>query len=201
MLSIMKRTNYFNIAIVVFIVIALLAVGYYAYTKDNASGMKTYANAAYGVSFTYPNTYTIEEASTTGAQEGEIVTLTPKGTVVPANGENPSAMTVGMYKGLGARASSSDPTLQWVKTSPYSNFDLSKVDPGATTIGNKPGLLYTWDGLYSGTTVVTTHNGNIIAFSVTYDGNSDLQLRQDFTSLVESVQFTEAGTTTPVRAK
>jgi hypothetical protein len=40
------------------------------------------------------------------------------------------------------------------------------------------------------------HKGNVILFSVTYDGEADLSKREDFTDIISTVQLLN-GTTTP----
>ncbi len=194
----MKRPNYFNIAIITFTVIALGALGYYGYTSKYGNGQQTYSNDIYGIAFAYPKNYKVEENALTGSNPGTAVVLMDKKSIIPANGEGPVAITIGMYPSSLSASSSlseSDPILSWIKSSPYSNFSQSQQNaPSATTIANQSAYLYTWDGLYNGTTIVTAHNGNIIAFSVTYDGNNDLQIRQDFTDLVASVQFLDGNT-------
>jgi hypothetical protein len=196
----MKRTNYFNIAIITFIVIALGAIGHWGYTSKYGPGTKTYSNETYGVTFTYPNNYDLQENSLSSAQGATVVVLTDKKAVSPSNGEGPVSMTIGMYPlAAFSPASGADPLLSWVTSSPYSNFSQSaQKEPGLTTIANQNAYLYTWDGLYNGTTVTTLHDGSIITFSVTYDGNSDMQIRQDFTDLVASTQFTGSTTTSAV---
>jgi hypothetical protein len=106
-----------------------------------------------------------------------------------------------MYEGTGTTTiGNQDPLLAWIRTSPYSNFALTaQQDPGTTMIADQDARLYTWDGLYQGTTVVALNRGNVIMFSVTYDGEADLKKREDFTELVASVRFNEtrAATSTP----
>lgn len=183
-----------TIILVVFIAV-LLGVGWYLFLRKDGTTLLTYSNPAYGLSFSYPDNYKLSESAATGNQHGTVVTLTERGISIPKNGEGPTAITIGMYEGLGTSTS----LLSWVKTSPYSNFNLSgTTTPGSTTVSNKPALLYTWDGLYQGTSLAVEHGGNIILFAVTYDGETDLKKRSDFTDLVTSVRFGDVttGTTT-----
>jgi hypothetical protein len=192
----MKPRHTQTIAIVSFIVILIGVFVYMKYGKISSS-LKTYSNQNYGVTFQYPDSYQLAEIKQTEGQTGTIVTLTDKGTKVPENGEGPTAITVSMYDGTSLQTSAQDPLLSWIKNSPYSNFNLSRqTNPGTTTIASQNALLYTWDGLYQGTTLATTHRGNVILFSVTYDGEADLSKRQDFTDLISSVEFLN-GSTTP----
>jgi hypothetical protein len=190
----MKPRHTQTLAIISFIVILLGVILYMKY--DHASTLATYTNQNYGVTFQYPTSYKLTETKQTEGQTGTIVTLTDKGFKTPANGEGPTAITVAMYDAT-ASPKVKDPLLAWITTSPYSNFTLSRgTTPGTTTIANQDARLYTWDGLYQGTTLATMHKGNVILFSVTYDGQADLAKRNDFTDIISTVQFLH-GTTTP----
>ena len=189
----MKKINIYTVATLVFVGVLVLAFGFYHFNKNKGTGLATYANAVYGISFTYPEDYELTEHQVTEGRSGVIVTITEKGITIPENGEGPTAITVAMYDGTSATTESS--LLSWIKTSPYSNFTLAQqTEPGVTTIAGQDGYLYTWDGLYQGTTVVTEHEGNIIMLSVTYDGQADLEKRGVFTDLVTSVNLVEPGT-------
>jgi hypothetical protein len=200
----MKMKNIQTIAALTFLAILVVVGGYLVFKKNNVP-MKTYANTSYGVAFEYPSSYDLTETTVTEGQPGTIVTLTDKGVEIPVNGEGPTAITLGMYEGTGTGAvGNQDPLLNWIRTSPYSNFTLSKQsDPGLTTIADQDARLYTWDGLYQGTTLVTIHNGNILIWSVTYDGESDMKKREDFSDIIANIRLTEKGvaTSTPVTNK
>lgn len=188
----MKTTSIYTVSTIVFIGIVLLAVGFYAYTKNKSDGVQTYSNARYGISFSYPKDYVLKEHEVTEGMSGTVATITEDDAPLPENGEGPTAITVSMYDG--SAATSSLPV--WIKTSPYSNFSLARqAEPGITQVAGQDAYLYTWDGLYQGTTVVTKHAGNIIMFSVTYDGETDLEKRAAFTDLVANAIFTQPGST------
>jgi hypothetical protein len=187
----MKRTNIYTISVIIFIAIILL--GFYLYKRGSEPNLLTYTNTTYGISFTYPDNYELTEHTVTEGQPGTIVTITDRGITMPENGEGPTAITVAMYDG--AQATTTLPV--WIKTSPYSNFSLARqAEPGVTQVAGQNGYLYTWDGLYQGTTVVTEHENNIIMFSVTYEGESDLEKRNVFTNLVAGTVFIEPGAAT-----
>ncbi len=193
----MKRTNFQTLAIITFAIIILGVAGYLMYRKNHPE-MKTYANAQYGITFDYPDSYDLTETAHTQGQPGTLVTLTEHGVSIPSNGEAPTAITIAMYEGTGTTTvGNQDPLLAWIRTSHYSNFTAAnQSDPELTTVANKDARLYTWDGLYQGTTVVTLHQGNIIMFTVTYDGETDLKKRQDFTDLIQKVKFLDEGNAT-----
>lgn len=189
----MKRANYQNIAIITFAVILCTVASYLIYNKHYKSPPpKTYENSSYGISFLYPAEYELKETPLTEGQVGTLVTLIngkEKGS--QKSGQDPTSITVAMYDSAGTTTPKQDPLETWIRTSPYSNFTLSaQTPPGETTVGGKTAFLYTWDGLYHGTTVVTLFDDHIFMFTVTYAGNSDMAKNlQDFTRLMESVQW------------
>lgn len=181
------------------IVVAVAAGLYFLSNRENGNvPLKTYTNEAYGITFDYPESYALTETAATGApgETGTIVTLTKKGLAVPKDGEGPTAITIGMYDGSVVQDTKEDPARAWITTSTSSNFAQSnQQSPGQTRVADKSGWLYTWDGLYQGTTVVTENNGTIYAFTVTYDGDADMKMREDFTEIMETVRFGSATTT------
>lgn len=187
----MKRTNIYTVAIIIFIAI-LLAVGGYMLYKRNYTGAQSYVNTEYGVSFNYPNEYRLEE-DTLPDDGGTVVTLTKKYHVTPKNGEKPTNMEIAMYPNQ-KEAVGKTPVLTWITTSPYSNFKLSAMkSPGTTQLAGQDALLYTWDGLYPATTVVTKNDDAIVMMTVMYDGQTDSGILKDFTDLVESVILEQPG--------
>lgn len=190
--------------ITVTLILVAASTALYFLSKRNSTpvALATYANDVYGVSFDYPKTYDLTETSkdAEGNGPGVVVTLTDKGWKTPKDGEGPTAITVGMYDNSAVKNIKQNPVEAWILNSTSSNFKLSKQNrPGETRIGDKEAYLYTWDGLYQGTSVVTEHKNNIIMFTVTYDGETDLKKREDFSKMMESVRFydaTSTGTTT-----
>lgn len=189
----MKRTNIQNIAIVTFIAI-LIAVGIYLFKEKSGPSdeLKTYTNKTYGVTFTYPKDYKLEERTVTGPETGTgtVVVITEDGLSIPIGGEGPTAITIGMYP-QGVVFGTGDPVEAWIRNTPASNFSVATGALGTTTVGGNEAWLYTWDGLYQGTTLVTDHNGTIVMLSVTYDGEADLEKREVFSNLVQNIQFIE----------
>lgn len=188
----MKRTNIYTVAIAIFVVIIIAAAGYAFYQRTSTSA-DSYVNTTYGVSFNYPKEYKLEEKNLPD-NEGTVVTLTKKGFVLPKNGEGSTAMTISMYPNAPAPKGGKSSADIWIATASSSNFSLSTMkSPGTTRVADRDARLYTWDGLYPATTVVTDNGGNIIMFTVTYDGAGDMEMLQDFTDLMESVILEEPG--------
>ena len=187
--------NIQTLASIIFVLILVVIGSYFYYIKTGGKDrMAAYQNTAYGVSFEYPKSYKLTEIVQNGT--GTMVTIFEKEVHVPQDGEGPTAITVNMYDNAPAAKGGKSPAQIWIDTSPYSNSKLSTMTPGTTQIGGQDGLLYTWDGLYQGTTVVTEHNGAVIAFTVTYDGDTDMEKREAFTKLIESVRFDGNSATT-----
>lgn len=192
----MKRTNIQNIAIITFIAILIGTVGYLFYTRNAPAKVKTYTNSTYGVSFEYPKDYQLTETTLTEEQKGTMVTIIEKGVSIPVSGEGPTSISIGLYKGTATPAAKENTLDAWIKNSPNSNWKIAKqTTPGVTTTADQSARLYTWDGLYLGTTVVTLHKGNVLMFSVTYDGETDLEKREAFTKLIASLKLTEPNST------
>ncbi len=192
----MKRTNIQNIAIITFIAILIGTAGYLFYVRNAPAKMKTYTNVTYGVSFEYPKDYQLTETTLTEGQKGTMVTILEKGADVPEAGEGPTSISIGFYEGTATPAAKENTLDAWIKNSPYSNWTIAKqTTPGVTAVADQSARLYTWDGLYLGTTVVTLHKGNVLMFSVTYDGETDLEKREAFTKLIASLKLTEPNST------
>jgi hypothetical protein len=182
----MKKPSVYTLSILVFLGILGLAIYYFNHSKSSTD-LKTYTNSSYSLSFQYPKNYELNEAVSEGSTT---ITITEGGIRLPRDGEGPTSITVQMFSGTPQTQGKQSPAVAWIASSPFSNFNLSQMqNPGKTTIGGQEGYLYTWDGLYRGTTVVTEHKGNIISFTVTYDGETDLEKREAFTELIESVEF------------
>lgn len=192
----MKITNVHTVASVTFIALLIAVLGYVWYDKNRVTERLTYTNSYYGVSFQYPEDLELTETPLAeGTGTGTLITILEKSVLVPRDTEGPTAITIAVYEGVPNASANKSPAETWIATSPYSNFKLSQMaSPGKTSIGGQDGYLYTWDGLYRGTTVVTEHDGTILSFTVTYDGETDMEKREAFTDLVGSIEFSERGT-------
>ena len=181
----MSKQNIY--AISALIIAAALIAGFFIYRGLPGQTMagKTYESTTYGISFTYPETYTLQERNITEGTPHYSVTLvdTDDLTGVPEGGEGPTAMSFDIYPAGGKD------TETWIEQSQASNFNLSvdKVMHDAT-VGGMPAVAYTWDGLYRGNSFVFAHKGNIIMASATYMTTDD-QILKDFTNVLKSVSL------------
>lgn len=189
--------NIYTIAMITFLAIIVTAGGYLFYKKNNPGGVRHYASAEYGVSFDYPAEYELAEMPLDSAT-GTRIMITEKKFTLPENGEGPTAITIDVFDNPTVRAVQGTTKAEaWIASSAHSNWSVSDMEaPGPTRVADKLAWLYTWDGLYRGISVVTDYNDDIFLFSVTYDGEGDIEKREAFTRLMESVRFGEAGNAT-----
>lgn len=148
-----------------------------------------YESSQYGISFTYPSGYTLDERSVPGSGERlhHVITLTrTEDLPLPENGEGPPAITIDIYQNDLDKLS----TEQWIRNTSASNFKLGDGTLASTTISGWPALSYRWSGLYEGTTIVQARTAWVYAFSVTYlEMGADII--QDFVAIRDSVRIRE----------
>lgn len=149
---------------------------------------QTYENAAYGIRFSYPNSYVISEREEgTGERAHHVIVLMDKEDAanIPQNGEGPTTINIDIF-GNGVDKL---PVTQWINNTSSSNFKLSPDQVlASTTVAGTEGLSYIWDGLYRGESTVIAHKSDIIMFSVTYMDSTDA-IRDDYRALLASVSL------------
>src|SRR3989344_2979440 len=156
----------------VLVVIIVLSAGAYLFlspeetfnsTDIPAKIMVAYANVEHGISFTYPDTYILNEMEVGNGERWHYnITLIDKLTIA-----------------------------EWVNNVSYSNFKL--ILGGALTsitLEDKEALAYTWEGLYRGDSIVFEHDGNIVMLSVTYLSPED-DIISDFVNIALSLELTD----------
>lgn len=156
-------------------------------TETSTSSYVNYVNNEYGISFSYPNTYVLNEidADGSGMRKHHIITLINKSDLPPpVNGEGPTSITIDIYQ----NNLDKQKTEQWIKNTSASNFKLSNGNIATTTINGTPALSYRWSGLYEGTTVVTSNDNWVYAISVTYM-EMGAQIIQDFVKIKNTVKL------------
>lgn len=154
---------------------------------EEQSDMRTYTSAEYGISFEYPDTYTLTEIDSPGSALREhhaIVLQRTEDLPAPEGGEGPLSITIDIYQ----NNLDNQTTENWIRRSSASNFKLGDMTLASTTIDGKAALSYRWSGLYEGTTVAIARPDWIYAFSVTYlEMGADII--QDFVMIRESVRL------------
>lgn len=207
----MRKQQLTGVHVAIGALIVLLVGGYFYLSKEpkieeQVQGNMSipYTNTSYGISFNYPDTYNLTEIplSSIGAGQGLQIVLMEKGVVIPENGEGPTSITVTIYEDAATAGTSSTDALDaWIQESPQSNFKLSSLAPPTpTTLDGKPARTYTWDGLYTGRSVVAANNSDIVMLSVTYNGAEDTKKQEDFMALLQTVKLTLTGNATSTPA-
>jgi hypothetical protein len=168
----------------------ILGVGVYVFMsapwQRPAPPPSTYLSSIYGISFSYPETYALQEREVgNGERYHYVITLIDKDALanVPVDGEGPPAISIDIYQNNLDKQKAEE----WIRGSGFSNFKLSP--DGAirtTTAAGVPAYSYTWDGLYRGESVVFAHKGNIIMASVSYLSAEDA-IRSDFSNILASL--------------
>jgi hypothetical protein len=190
----MKRT----IIIVILIVIAVVAYGFgknRQTTTDTGPvvmDQKTYSSDEYGISFSYPPGYFLEEKDIDVSHRvhNEIILTEDtewnrkvrSGEV--ADTEGPTAITIDIYQNnldnMSARS--------FITGTSDSNYKLGDGAIATSTRGRLTGLEYTWSGLYEGRSFVIATPRYVYMFSVTRLDPAD-EIPETFDRLMETVQI------------
>lgn len=158
-------------------------------TTELDQKLKEYSSEVYGISFKYPDNYSMTEMDVpieTNTKRHVINLVRKEDLPVPVGGEGPTAITISFYQ----NDIKNETTEQWIRNSKDSNFNLSDGKISSTILGDKPASSYRWSGLYEGTTVVTARKKWIYAFSVTYL-EMGAEVVQDFVKVKESVKISQ----------
>ncbi len=186
-----------KVLLVLLIVLALGALIYFVTAVNrpkgdantpaaSQNGWKAYTNTEYGVSFSYPPAYSLDEMrlGASGPARLAVVLARSEDLPPPQDGEGPPAMTFIFYPNpdkMGAE--------EWIRTTPESNFALSPYGViDAAFVGSRNALGYQWSGLYEGDTVAIADSRYVYTFSVTYIAPED-QIRKDFREVLKTVKF------------
>ncbi|MDP3958193.1 MAG: hypothetical protein Q8Q36_01870 [bacterium] len=178
--------------IIALALLLLVAGGFYFLFKSGLvrapeALLNSYRNEAYGIEFTYPDGYVLDEKEVgNGERRHYNISLfedTPfvrdllAGKVLGT--EAPPSISVDFYQNdLDNQA-----LWAWIRGTNFSNWKLSDERYASTTIDGTEAVTYTWDGLYRGESVVFLHGGNVVMLSVTYHTPED-KLRSDFEETV-----------------
>ncbi len=150
----------------------------------SSSGMmKKYDSSGLGISFSYPDKYTLTERDLGAGQKA--ITLIEDTTVVE-NSEGPTAISIVYHQGQTATPDT------WVKTSHYSNYNLKIGEYQEVKFRDLPGVFYTADGLYVSDNHVFSYNNSIVHISVTYITQDDA-IRKDLARMLKTLKFATGG--------
>ncbi len=150
---------------------------------SSAGPMKKYDSSELGISFSYPDKYTLTERDEGSGQK--VLTLI-EDTAVVENSEGPTAINLVFYKGQTATPQT------WAKSNPVSNYDLRMDGYKGVELGDMDGIFYTADGLYVSDNYVYSYNNSIIHISVTYITKEDV-IRKDLAKILKTLKFATGG--------
>lgn len=154
---------------------------------QNLVALKRYSNAAYGLSFSYPETYVLSEidAPGSGMRVRHSITLLRKEDLpLPEGGEGPPAITIEAFQ----NDLDKQTTEGWIKNTSASSYKLSEGTLAATTVNGLPALSYRWSGLYEGTTIALAMPNWIYVFTVTYL-EMGAPIVQDFVAIRDNLRI------------
>jgi hypothetical protein len=180
-----------TLSVLVALIIAVIG-GVYLYVHSNAAPVqntaqaKTYSSSTYGLSFTYPSDYEVEEHPSTEANMvGTIVLIRSEDRAhIPANSDGPPTISISVFK----NAKKQFP-LQWAQQNvAYSNYQQKVGSETELVVGGANALGYSADGLYLFQVIVVATGDNMYVLSGSYSDEDSL-LYQDFNTIVDSVQF------------
>ncbi len=153
------------------------------------SSSQTYSSDVYGISFTYPKNYVLNEieAPGSGMRKHHIINLMRSEDLpAPVGGEGPQSITVEIYQ----NNLDNQTTENWIRNTSESNFKLSDGNLASTTLSNFPALSYRWSGLYEGTTIVTALPSWVYVATVTYLEMGS-PIIQDFVQVRDSIRIAQ----------
>lgn len=182
----------------ILLVAILIAVGYLFLREAPAvTGMTSYENPAYGIAFTYPDTYVLSEAERGGGVRGHyVITLIAASEgLPPENGEGPTAITIELYQ----NNLDQNTLIEWVSGTNAANFKLSDGTFKERTISGERALQNDWSGLYEGKTTMFLHEQSAVAVTVTYLTPEDAIL-DDYERVLSSIELSPLAPITSERA-
>lgn len=160
------------------------AVGIIAliWVLSSSGTMKKYDSSELGISFSYPDKYTLTERDL----GGQYVLTLVEDTAPRENSEGPTSINFVVNKGQTSTPES------WVRTSPASNYNLKLGEYQEVKFRDLPGVFYTADGLYVSDNHVFSYNNSIIHISVTYITQDDA-IRRDLAKILKTLKFATGG--------
>lgn len=177
------------------IVIVLLATGAVTYLVLNAgetgapptgSSLVEYANDAPGISFSYPEGYTLTEAERgNGERRLYVISLVRTADLPPpVNGEGPPSIELAFYQNDLDRQT----VRRWIENDSRSNFKLSDGATSEVTVDGRGAVAYRWSGLYEGVTTVFLHKDSVVTASGTYLSPDD-EIRETYRTVLDSMEL------------
>ena len=171
--------------------LVLFAVGAYRISSTPPSSQAVapvrYENAQYGIVFTYPSSYELQERDVEDGRHHHTIVLVDKEALAStsAGGEGPPVISIDVFKNNFDTQS----LTTWIRNSSNSNYKLGTDGYLATTtLAGEKAFSYTWEGLYRGESMALAHNDNTILCSVMFDSLGD-KIRQDFYTMLSTLSL------------
>ena len=180
------QTNQWAIGALVAVI--LVGGGFYLWSSGFSGWgeMKKYQLSSQGISFSYPNDYELtQERERDVERPWHVIVLAHESTLsAPEGGEGPPVIAVIILDNVGGQSLE-----EWVRTSEFSNFQLSQSGGFAsTTVDGADAIRYQYSGLYETEAIAAVRGDKIYLFSVGWINEND-KIRDDFSALMESVEF------------
>lgn len=187
----MPKNKIFSIILLLAVLSGLIYFSRSQIINENPYVGKNFVSYAYGLSFSYPKDYFLEEKETGTPQRSRHSIVITKDTKenqliregVSGNKEGSTAITIDIYKNHEGQSAET-----WVKGNSNSNYKLGDNEMQTITVSNIDAISYRWNGLYNGNSIVLRHKGNIVMMSVTFLKPSD-EIVRIFESIIETLSL------------
>jgi hypothetical protein len=163
-------------------IVGIIGIVLLVWLLSSSGPMKKYESSSLGISFSYPDKYTLTERDL-GSQY--VVTLV-EDTSPRENSEGPTSINFVVNKGQTSTPES------WIRTSPASNYNLKIGEYEEVKFRDLPGVFYTADGLYLSDNHIFSYNNSIVHISVTYLTQDDV-IRKDLAKILKTLKFATGG--------
>lgn len=188
---------FFTVVVIVALVVGAGAAVWHFVLRDVSLGggssqedkLPLYIFDDAGLSFNYPRSYVFESYPLEDETDSWVSLMLVRAKDKQSAEENgasegPVAITISIF--TNTENLSAD---EWVRTSPHSNFALSKDNSIQTTsLGGEQGVSYTHSGLYESDAVAVAHGDSIYLFEGSWAAVGD-SIRTDFQNLLKTVKF------------
>lgn len=187
----MPKNKILSIGLLLVVLFGLIYFSRSQTTNKNPYTGKTFTSHAYGISFSYPENYFLEEKETGTPQRSRhsiIITKDTKENRLLREGKSedrkePTSITIDIYKNFENQNAET-----WIKGNSNSNYKLGDNEIQTITVSGIDALSYRWNGLYGGNSIVLRHKGNIVMMSVTFLELSD-EIVRVFESVIETLSL------------
>lgn len=186
----MKKIIWIGVIVVVCVILIVAGVNSLLRPANKNKDTGVYTNTAYGLSFSYPPTYTAQDRDIgTGLNTHHLVTLITKAdkelilqNKMPSPG--PTSITFDIYPANGEISLE-----EWLSNPTTSHFDIANGF-ATTSVGAAKtfAVAYSWNGTFRTNSIVFEHKNYITMVSMTYTSPQD-QIWKDFSAIIKSIKL------------